>query len=158
MVNEMRAITNNEKAEVQKRFKDTGKFDTTDIVNEAGRVRVEQAEIQEQAQMAGCFQVSPFPIAPISPLNILLSQVFPEGHPAFAKRPAPMVTRSREVGMRAGPASVEWHRYQALGIQPPEEEMARVILVQGQLGDPSKFQDEQTQKTLMKEAGDVTFR
>lgn len=58
--------------------------------------------------------------------------------------------------MRAGPASVDWHRYQALGIQPPEEEMARIVLVRGQLADVKNFDDEKTQRTLIKEASDAT--
>lgn len=159
MCAEMRALTNNEKVEVQKRFKNKDKFNSTDVVHEAERVRREQAEIHQQAQMAGCFQVSPFPIALSFPLpSIFLYQVFPEGHPAYAHRSQPFTSQNREVGLRAGPASVDWHRYQALGTKPPEEEMARVILVQNQLADASKFDNDRTQKTLMAEASEVSFR
>lgn len=67
-------------------------------------------------------------------------------------------TQSREVGQRAGPASVEWHNYRPMGTGTPAAEMARIVLVQSQLEDVKNFDDERTQKTLMQEASQVTFR
>lgn len=45
-----------------------------------------------------------------------------------------------------------------MGIQPPEVEMARVVLVQSRLADAKNFDDPKTQKTLMQEASNVSFR
>jgi len=138
LCNQMRAVTPNEKAEMQKRFRQNPPQDPPDFVEDAARVRQEQNDLASKGQLVGCFQI------------------LPDGHPAMGH--GPKTTQSKEVGMRAGPASIEWHRYQALGLQPPEEEMARIVLVQSQLADPRNFDDEKTQKTLMKEASDVSFR
>lgn len=59
MCAQMRALTPNEKAELQKRFKQNPPQDPNDFANEAARVRKEQEA--QQGQMAGCFQVrAPF--------------------------------------------------------------------------------------------------
>lgn len=51
----MRALSPNEKAEMQKRFRTNPAKDPVDVIDEAARVRQENNERQGQVQ--GCFQV-----------------------------------------------------------------------------------------------------
>lgn len=60
MCGQMRALSPNEKAEMQKRLRQNPSRDPTDFVNEAARVRKEHEELAQKAQTVGCFQVSLF--------------------------------------------------------------------------------------------------
>lgn len=58
MCNKLRTLTPNEKAELQKQFRQTPARDPNDFVAEAGRVRMETNERAKQGKVVGCFQVS----------------------------------------------------------------------------------------------------